>query len=243
MTTHGAAPGSARASCLYLGQVRHRRFLPKPHAFRYRLHMLYLDLDEIETVFDGRWLWSVGRRNWASWHRRDYLGDAAVDLRTAVLDRVEQVCGHRPAGPIRMLTQLRYLGYCFNPVTFYYCFGPGGDEVEAVVAEITNTPWGERHSYVLDRTSAERAPNGTLRWRFPKSFHVSPFMPMDHRYDWRFGTPGPTLAVHMENHGGDALWFDATLTISALSLAGGSLLAFIGWRGKLALARMRAQNI
>jgi uncharacterized protein len=211
-----------RASAIYVGELRHRRFVPKASAFRYPLHMLYLDLDELERVFDGAWLWSVERRNWVSWRRSDYLGDPGVPLREAVLARVEAAVGERPAGPVRVLTQLRYLGFCFNPVTFYYCFGADGvggsqqvdkQQVEAIVAEITNTPWNERHVYVLARSAATVAANGTQRWQFDKDFHISPFMDMQHRYDWRFSTPGSSLVVHMENHREGLRWFDATLTM------------------------------
>jgi DUF1365 family protein len=112
-----------------------------------------------------------------------------------VLDRIERDLGHRPAGAVRMLTHLRTFGYVFNPVTFYYAFG-AGERLEAVAAEITNTPWGERHTYVLDARGLD-AP--ALRWRFRKGFHVSPFLDMDFDYDWRLSAPGEELEVHMSN--------------------------------------------
>ena len=84
------------------------------HAFEYRVFMAYLDLDELDRVFEGRWLWSVGRPN-AVWMRRaDYLGDPSVPLKTAVLDLVESRTGARPQGPVEVLTNLRMFGYCFN---------------------------------------------------------------------------------------------------------------------------------
>lgn len=212
-----------RASAIYVGELRHRRFVPKPSAFRYPLHMLYLDLDELEHVFDDRWLWSVERRNWVSWRRSDYLGEPRVPLREAVLARVEAAIGERPTGPVRVLTQPRYLGFCFNPVSFYYCFDANGQRVEAIVAEITNTPWNERHAYVLARSAATVAANGTQRFAFDKDFHVSPFMSMDHRYDWRFSAPGRGLVVHMENHREGLRWFDATLTMRRRELDDRSL--------------------
>ena len=86
-----------------------------------------------------------------------------------------------PRGPVRLLTTLRTFGHNFNPVCFYYCFAPGGERVEAVVAQVTNTPWGERHAYVL-RRDGERS---VMRDTMEKVFHVSPFIGMDNRYDWR----------------------------------------------------------
>ena len=212
-----------RASAIYVGELRHRRFVPKLHSFRYRLHMLYLDLDELGHVFEDHLLWSIERRNWVSWHRADYLGDPELPLREAVLARVEAALGQRPTGPVRMLTQLRYLGLCFNPVTFYYCFAKDASRVEAIVAEVTNTPWDERHAYVLGRATADIADNGTQRWQFDKQLHVSPFMTMDHRYDWRFTEPGRSLVVHMENHREGQRWFDATLTMQRRELDRASL--------------------
>jgi DUF1365 family protein len=184
--------------------------------------MAWLDLSELDSVFRGRWLWSTRRRALAWFRRADYLGDPALTLDEAVRRRVVQAGQPRPSGPIRMLAQLRSFGHCFNPVTFYYCYDAADTRVQTVVAEITNTPWGERHAYVLP--APEGQPRGsTLDFAFGKGFHVSPFMPMDMGYHWRFGPPGTRLAVHMENtRGGEAL-FDATLTLSRREITGGSL--------------------
>ncbi|MDH3310240.1 MAG: DUF1365 domain-containing protein [Gammaproteobacteria bacterium] len=209
-------------SAIYEGRVRHRRRAPRPHAFGYRLFMLYLDLDEIESVFRGRWLWSTRRPALARFRRADYLGDERVPLKHAVADLVERKTGRRPAGPIRLLTHLRYFGYGFNPVSFYYCFDHTGSRVETIVAEITNTPWGERHAYVLDQAD-NLGSGGHYRYRFAKDFHVSPFMDMAFDYDWRFTSPGATLAVHMENFKARNKLFDATLALTRRDISGVAL--------------------
>ena len=147
--------GDGWQSCLYLGRVWHRRSKPRPHAFSYRLYFVYLDLDELPRLFDGRWLWSAQGFNLAWFRRHDHLGPPERPLKLAVADLVEQRLGFRPTGPIRLLTQIRYLGVAMNPVSFYYCFAPGGAQLQAVVAEVHNTPWNERHCYVLD---ARRGP-------------------------------------------------------------------------------------
>jgi DUF1365 family protein len=199
-------------SSLYKGWVRHRRRAPAGHAFRYRLFMVYLDLAELPGAFDGTWLWSARRPAPAWFRRRDYLGPAALPLDEAVRARVEAATGTRPTGPVRMLAHLRYFGHCMNPVTFYYCFDDAGAEVRFIVAEINNTPWDERHAYVLDAQAAAR--EGKARcWRFGKDFHVSPFMPMDMDYAWRFDDPGASLHVHMENFAAGERVFDATLEL------------------------------
>jgi hypothetical protein len=211
------------ASALYVGHLRHRRFAPRRNDFRYRIYLTLIDLDELPTVFQGRWLWSSSRPALAWFRRADYLGDPAVPLDEAVRDRIEKETGKRPSGPIRLLTHLRQFGYNFNPVSFYYVFDATGRELETVVAEITNTPWDERHSYVLSVTEAERVGTKTLRWQFDKGFHVSPFLPMDMRYDWRLSVPGETLEVHMENWREGRCDFDSTMTLRRLPMTSGNL--------------------
>lgn len=181
--------------------------------------MMYLDLAELDTVFRGRWLWSTRRPALAWFRRADYLGDPAVPLDTAVRDLVQRETGRRPVGPIGLLTHLRYAGYCFNPVTFYYCYDECGGSVTDIVAEITNTPWKERHAYVLAR-EADLGRGATHRYCFDKRFHVSPFIGMAIRYDWRFSTPGETLAVHMRDLAGDEQVFDATLALERRPVTG-----------------------
>ncbi|MET0660015.1 MAG: DUF1365 domain-containing protein [Steroidobacteraceae bacterium] len=206
-------------SALYTGLLRHRRFLPRPHAFSRRLFMTYLDLAEFDDVFRGRWLWSTHRPALAWLRREDYLGDPSLSIDSAARACIAERTGIRPAGPIRMLTHLRYFGLAFNPVTFYYCFDAADSHVESIVAEITNTPWNERHAYVL--TAAERQPaKSVLRYRFDKTFHVSPFMPMQVSYDWRFGVPAQRLTVHMENIAQDRKLFDATLDLERYEISG-----------------------
>jgi DUF1365 family protein len=222
-------------SAFYTGRLSHRRARPVPHAFRYRVTLLWLDLAELDDVFRGRWLWST-RRPAPAWFRRaDYLGDARVPLDAAVRDRVEQETGHRPTGPIRLLTQLRTLGFCFNPVSFYYCYEATGRRIEAIVAEITNTPWNERHAYVL-RAGRDGAGTGAMRFRLAKAFHVSPFMPMELDYDWRFSAPAETLAVQMTNLLGGRRVFDATLVLRRREITGASLAGTLARQPAAALA-------
>jgi DUF1365 family protein len=212
------------ASAIYRGQVQHRRHAPRPHAFRYPLFMLYLDLDELPRLFEGRWLWSVNRRNIAEFRRSDYLGDPTRPLKDCVLDEVEKATAERPRGAVRLLTHLRYFGHCFNPVSFYYCFDVegAGERLHSIVAEITNTPWKERHRYVLALRDGE--PLGpTYGWDFRKAFHVSPFLPLERDYRWRFGTPDESLLVHMDSRASDGKDFDATLSLRREPLTAGNL--------------------
>ena len=217
-------------SCLYEGSVRHRRMGAVKDEFRYPLFMAYLDLDELPQLLDGRWLWSA-RRPAVAWFRRaDYLGDPRVPLTDAVRELVRERTGVQATGPIRLLTHLRYFGKCFNPVSFYYCFDESGERVVAVVADVTNTPWGERHAYVMAVT--DQADHGTvnvMRARLDKQLHVSPLMGMDSTYDWRLTEPGERLSVHIEaddrEHGRKI--FDATLSMRRRELTPRSLRAVL----------------
>jgi len=212
-------------SCIYQGWVRHRRRTPVAHQFQYRLFMMYLDLAELPTLFSRRWLWSVGGFGLARFRRADHLkgvAPATMPLDQAVRDFVEQRTGKRPAGPIRLLTHLEYFGFRFNPVSFYYCFDASGERVEATIAEINNTPWGEQHCYVL-AAPHDSAEQRTQRFRFAKEFHISPFMGMDHDYDWRFARPAANLAIHMQNFERGELLFDATMSLRRREITGPAL--------------------
>ena len=163
---------------------------------------MYLDLDELPELFRGRWLWSAERPALGPVPARAITSATRPCRSTqAVPRRCARRPGARPAGPIRLLTHLAYFGYCFNPVSFYYCFDAAGERVETIVAEVDNTPWGERHVYVLD-PARDEGRDGRHRYRFPKAFHVSPFLPMEIDYDWRLVDPGRFLAVHMDCNAG-----------------------------------------
>ncbi|MDW5596503.1 DUF1365 domain-containing protein [Conexibacter stalactiti] len=201
---------TAPVSAFYEGVVTHRRRTPVEHAFRARLYLLYLDLDELPQLFDGHPLWSARRRAVAWWRRADYLGDPAQPLGNAVRDLVQERLGMRPAGPVRMLTQVRTWGVGFNPVTFYWCFDAAGERAEAVVAEVTNTPWGERHAYVA---GADGNADDMLVSRHRKALHVSPLMEMEQEYVWRISTPGERIAISIANERDGAVVFDAGLAL------------------------------
>ena len=221
------------ASCIYEGTIRHRRFDTR-REFAHRLALAYLDLDELPGLLGGR---LVARRpGLVRFDRRDYLGDPAVPLDRAVRDLVKDQTGAPPTGPIRLLTHLRSFGHCFNPVSFYYCLDPGGARVQALVAEVTNTPWGERHAYVL---GDEQESSAVLDGQFDKALHVSPFMGMDHRYQVRAAMPAQTLSLHIASSRAGATVFDATLALRRRELTRASI-AGITARYPLATVRVLA---
>jgi len=209
-------------SRLYFGRVKHQRYTPVPHGFQYALFMLYLDLEELPTLFKKYWLWSTRRPALARFRREDHLGDKAVDLASEVRRFVEHESGIRLKGPIRLLTNLRYFGYGFNPVSFYYCFDEADEKIEVIVAEVNNTPWGEQYCYILPETHNKG--DGTIkRFLLDKRFHVSPFMDMNIDYDWRFKIPAEKIVVHMNNYQQGEKLFDATLSLRQRPINGSNL--------------------
>jgi DUF1365 family protein len=212
-------------SAIYTGTIHHRRVAPKFHDFRYQVALFYLDLSEITQIFKWPFLFSARGLKLMGFDRQDYLKGSA-NLTQAVQNLIFKETSKTHRGPIRLLTQIRYFGFCFNPVSFYYCFNESDTELEFIVAEITNTPWNERQAYVLDC-------QGGGEWNqfeFRKNFHVSPFLPMDLWYVWRFARPHPEnkdslLTVRMEdwNLTKTLRIFDASLILQPKALTSASL--------------------
>ena len=204
-------------SAIYQGFVTHHRFQPKPHGLRYKVFMMYLDLDELPNLFSGFKNWSYAAKNWSWFKRSDYYGDSEIPLKQAISSLIEQTTGSAPRGAIRLLTNMRYFGHCFNPVSFYYCYEADGTTLQAIVSHITNTPWGEDYAYVHDfktDKTVKNTKNGEISvFKFDKQFHVSPFMPMDIQYDWAFKHEANQLLIHMKNFKGGEQVFNATLAL------------------------------
>lgn len=208
-------------SCIYEGRVSHARTVPRLHKFDYRVFMMYLDLDELPTLFRKRWLWSSSRPALARFRREDHVGAADQDLRDVVRREIRAATGDDFVGSIRLLTNLAYYGYCFNPVSFYFCHG-ADDELRYVVAEVTNTPWGERECYVLTCSDCSKVGGG---WRFTptKKMHVSPFMSMAVEYDWIISSPGDRLNVQMNNSKDGKRFFTAGMAFQRREISSRSL--------------------
>jgi DUF1365 family protein len=160
--------------------------------------MMYLDLDELPELFSPYILWSTNRPALAWFRRKDHMGDHQLSLQEAVRNFIYSESGKKHRGPIRLLTHLRYFGYCMNPVSFYYCWDESDTHLEFIVAEVHNTPWGQTHCYLLDCSTAQTR-DETYTFRFNKEFHVSPFMDMQQQYDWRLTTPQDDLVVNMDS--------------------------------------------
>lgn len=194
-------------SGLFAGTLRHRRFTPVPHAFTHPLFMALLDVDRIPQLMRASRLTSYNRWNWASFDDRDHFGDPTRPLRDRLATDAARHGVDLPDGPIFLLTHLRYLGYCFNPVSFFYCFD-GADRLEVVLAEVSNT-FGGSHNYWLRPDSASR----TFRSSAAKSLYVSPFMPVDLNYTFALTPPADRLVAHMTTVKEGSVCFDATMSL------------------------------
>jgi len=191
------------------GRVWHRRLSPKKHRFDYRLYFSLFNVDQIdELCARSRW-WSRERLNLVTVRRSDFIGPTDRTIAEAVRDRVEDERGVRPQGRVFLLAHLRQWGVCFNPVSFYLCVDDQGG-LDCIVAEVHNTPWGQRHAYVLD---ARDQVGPDFRFRFSKAFHVSPFLPMELEYDWRFRLEKDEWLVHMAVMDGGTECFAAGMSL------------------------------
>ena len=197
---------------LYWGTIFHRRHTPFTRFFKYPIFMAYIDITSLRTTMSPSLLWNINKPAIVSFRRSDYHGDPQVDLEDAVRLTLLEKTGRSFKGPIRLLTNLRYFGYCFNPVSFYYCFNEADDKVEAIMAEVTNTPWKERYSYVIEKQ--DQTNNKPRLVASPKKqLHVSPFWGMDHDYEWSFSQPESNLSVYMSNYKEDKMVFDVALNL------------------------------
>lgn len=201
-------------SAIYHGRVKHRRYSPNAHKFSYGITMYYLHIDEIEDLAKQHLFISVEKFNILSFKRKNYLAPANLNLGEAVRLKIQEHGCSYIANNIFMLTHLSYFGYCYNPVTFYYCYDNSGDNLEYILAEINNTPWNERHIYFLNCKTAD----DKNKFEFDKQFHISPFLPMDMNYKWSLNLPESNINIYMQAFKNSELYFDATLAMQRIEL-------------------------
>lgn len=204
-------------SCIYEGTVSHRRRVPVEHQFQYRIYMVLLDLDEIPAFVGKRSLIGENKVAVRSFLRSDHLRNPAIPLADELRQTVVRATKRELHGPVRLLTQLRSFGYYMSPLNLYYCFDVSGQRVETVVAEVNNTPWNERHCYVLWDGNRQQS-SELLNFSHPKDFHVSPFMAMDMSYQWRLSQPENSLQVHLANVQDGSVQFEAAMSLKRLPL-------------------------
>ncbi|KTC80200.1 hypothetical protein Lche_2220 [Legionella cherrii] len=198
---------------IFTGHVRHRRFFPKKHQFSYKLFMFCFDLAQINNTFKDIKQVSIEKFNWFSLKRKNYLNESTIPLDEYARQLVMNRYGTYPKGKIYLLTQLSCLGYCFNPISIYFIFDEANQNLDYLILEVTNTPWGERHNYVLEYSAQPK--NEIYSYQFQKELHVSPFMSMNYSYHLNLKLNKEKIVVHMENHIEGKKDFDATLMLKA----------------------------
>ncbi len=224
-------------AALYHGTVRHRRDVPVPRTFVRKMMLAYLDVDALPGTLDDLPFWSARRAAPIHFRRRDFFDGGTESLGVGVRRLVEDRLGRRPPGSIFLLAQLRTFGCLFNPLAVYYCWNAGGEGLDAIVLEVTNTPWGERHWYVIDARA------GAADARVPKLMHVSPFLPMDVEYRVTWTEPGPDLCLRIDVERAGARVFGANLALRRAPLDRRNAIAFptraplLPLRGLLAIYR------
>ena len=193
-------------SLTFIGRVRHRRFTSKQHEFAYPLFMFCFDIGDVVNEFKDIKQISVERWNWFSFRRKNYLGSPEISLDNYARELVFNKFKCYPTGKIYLLTQLACFGYCFNPISLYFIFDQSNQQVEYLILEVTNTPWGEKHCYVLASTDTPK--KGVYRFEFQKALHVSPFLAMNYTYQCHVKVNKQKIIVHMGNYsdGNTILW-------------------------------------
>lgn len=203
----------------YEGTVTHRRHDPN-RVFTPKLFLAYLDVDALPASLDSLPLWSARRVAPVRFRRRDFFDGGTQPLGDAVRDLVAERIGRRPEGQVFLLAHLRTFGWLFNPLSVYYCWTTDGRELDAIVLEVSNTPWGERHWYVFDGRDTWTGASTGARTAVstPKELHVSPFLPMDVDYRVTWNTPGPVLQLRIDVQRAEHTIFQAELALKRIPL-------------------------
>lgn len=202
---------------IYQGNISHHRFNPMKHSFCYPIFMVYVDLDKLENINKQK-LWSFEKKNLGCFRNKDYGDGTKKLLIHQIKEFIKEKTDDYYDGKIFLLTHLRYFGILFNPLSLYYCFDKSGQTLNYVVAEVTNTPWLEKHRYLLKPALKE---NG-LHSSTEKSLHVSPFMPMDLNYDFKYNIPKSELKFSMflsEKNSDKKIIFSAQLDLIIKNLS------------------------
>ncbi|MCF2856006.1 DUF1365 domain-containing protein [Pseudoalteromonas sp. SMS1] len=195
-------------SAIYVGDVRHRRFSVSSHHFKYPMYMMCIDLDELDDLDGIHPMFGTKGRKFLKFCEDDYLQGEGRCLKQRALDKSKELGRDAQGSHVLLMGQCRCLGYYFSPVNFYF-FSEGDGNYTHMIAEVSNTPWNERHYYLV--------PLGK-KVNFQKTFHVSPFMNLDMEYHWHIKAPGQHAFVHIENKKQRELLFDATLRLHRVAL-------------------------
>jgi DUF1365 family protein len=203
---------------LFEGWVSHSRSKPVEHRFHYRMFQVWVDLKQIDTLDQiSRW-WSSTSFNLVQFKRQNYL-PSEQSLYQETCSTIKRHTGNEFEGNAYLLANLSYWGVCFNPVVFIACYE--GDELRYLVSEVHNTPWNQRFTYVHDASSAHAKPDakGFHVANFDKEFHVSPFMPMDLQYRWKYKIDDTRFFINMVLSQDNESIFNVTMQLDGKPLS------------------------
>ena len=172
--------------------------------------MPFVDVEKISHITHRAIGWGSRRLAPARFIRSDFIGDEKLTVAEAVKQRIFEETNQHFEGRIFLLANWRYFGLQNNPIACYFCKGTSSERLEFIVAEVTNTPWGERHSYVLPVDQSE----ALFQTEFQKELHVSPFHGMQQQYRWSSTVPDETLTIKLTNLENGQRVFHASLTLS-----------------------------
>lgn len=195
---------------VYSGTLRHRRYFPKKHIFSYNVFYPYINIDDIQSLFKNLLFASYEKPNWISFYRKNYFGDAKIDLSTSIQQLLTTHEAYKAGSSIYLLSLPSFFGFNFNPISLYFIWSE--DTISSIVTEVHNTPWGEKHCYVLCNPTLYKPPH--YKFEHEKKLHVSPFMDMDFIYRFNFKISAEQIILHMESFKNNQLYFDATLTLA-----------------------------
>lgn len=181
-------------SSIYLGNINHRRLSPKKHSFNYTLYMLALDASEVEKQQSPSWLFGFSKFHPLRFFEKDYIKSEPGSLNQRIRNKVTELGGDTDISRVLMLVQVRCFGIYFSPANFYFCYDQS-DNCTYMLAEVSNTPWNERHFYLVNLQNKDEMIN-------EKYFQVSPFMDLNMSYFWQVKPPSSDyekLAINIQS--------------------------------------------
>ena len=209
---------------LYTGWVQHTRTEPKQHQFRYNYFQVWLDVEQPHLIDQISRFWSSKKNNLVRYEKENYQpGNDSIHL--AICNLIKQKTKRNFDGKVYLLANLTHWGYCYNPVSFYFCYDHQ-QQLQYILSEIHNTPWGERFTYLHDvstcnNENSSRLKNSSgdkLTFEFDKRFHVSPFIPMEIDYQWNFKITDDKILISMNLKQSSKSIFNATMNLAEVPL-------------------------
>lgn len=189
-------------SGVYQGKVTHSRLGEKRHCFTYAISLFGFDIDDIDKMSHVSRLFGQKWFNLIRFRQQDYLKNKLYSpqgepfsLRQRIEKTVVQLGGDWDGGKVFMLSQCRCLGLYFSPINFYYCYNLDGN-CKYMLAEVSNTPWNQRHYYLVPMQTEKTKSNRHIT---TKAFHVSPFMDLAMKYRWHLPEPQSEVHVAIDN--------------------------------------------